>query len=71
MATPEARAIAEAYERGDAIDWTVLYGSARPIVRVTQYAFERRRYWFDDVELPSMTASVRRLRPRERAVSSV
>jgi len=71
MATPEARAIAEAYERGDAIDWTVLYGSARPIVRAPQYAFERRRYWFDDVELPSMTASVRRLRPRERAVSSV
>jgi acyl transferase domain-containing protein len=46
--TEEARAIAEAYERGEDVDWSVLYGTARPTARAPQYAFQRQRFWFDD-----------------------
>ena len=43
----EAMAVAQAYERGEVVDWTVLYGAQRPVVPAPKYAFQRQRYWFD------------------------
>jgi len=63
MSTAEAVAVAQAYERGEEVDWTVLYGSARPSVRAPRYAFQRQRYWFDEIATPAV-APFRR--PRRR-----
>ncbi|HYM61875.1 MAG TPA: beta-ketoacyl synthase N-terminal-like domain-containing protein [Thermoanaerobaculia bacterium] len=65
--TPEALAIAQSYERGNDIDWTGLYGPARPSVQVPRYAFQRQRYWFDDNEMSPGTTAFRRPRARARA----
>jgi acyl transferase domain-containing protein len=46
-ATDDVRAIAEAYERGDAVDWTVVHGGRRPRARVPLYAFQGERHWVE------------------------
>jgi acyl transferase domain-containing protein len=55
--------VAQAYERGQEVDWSVLYGPERPVVSAPQYAFQRQRYWFDQLEVPR-PAEFRRRRLR-------
>lgn len=61
----QAAAIAEAYERGDDVNWIELYGKTPPRAQAPQYAFQRQRFWFDEAT-PSAADDGRRLRDLRR-----
>ncbi|MGH9424413.1 MAG: hypothetical protein ACRD3J_30860, partial [Thermoanaerobaculia bacterium] len=58
----ESAAIAEAYERGEDVDWREVYGVTPPRARAPHYAFQRQRFWFDDIDTPAEVTGPRRLR---------
>jgi enoyl-CoA hydratase/carnithine racemase len=71
LADARLPALARAWVKGADVDWTRLYGDARPRrVSLPTYPFERRRFWITDIEAEMRTEGLQGVAPLSTVVQS-